>query len=222
MTGARIVFALALATWGLVQLVYVFDGEGPYRDLVVAEAPAAVVLPLRSGGTWHLSREGLVVIHRATLAYVLAEVSAPPVGPDGSPLFSDDENAHLADVRTVFGEVRIAWAAAGLLLLALIVRARRRRELARPLRDGAVLAAAGVVVVGIAAAVAFEPLFLAFHEVFFPQGNFLFDPASSNLLAVYPERYWYGVTIRVGATFVICAAVVSGLATLALRARRAP
>jgi uncharacterized membrane protein len=77
-------------------------------------------------------------------------------------------------------------------------------------------------VVGVAAALAFEPLFLAFHYVFFPQGNFLFDPATSNLLRLYPESYWYGVTVRIGAGFVAVALTLAGAAHLALRSRASP
>ena len=65
-----------------------------------------------------------------------------------------------------------------------------------------------VAVSSIVAAVAFEPMFLAFHYVFFPQGNFLFGPGS-NLIRLYPEAYWYAVTLRVGVAFVVMTAVVA-------------
>ena len=68
----------------------------------------------------------------------------------------------------------------------------------------------------IAAAVAFDPLFLLFHEVFFPQGNFLFAP-ESNLIRLYPEWYWQGVTAGVGLSFIAVALLVAGAAHTALR-----
>ncbi|MBM4435610.1 MAG: DUF1461 domain-containing protein, partial [Chloroflexi bacterium] len=88
-------------------------------------------------------------------------------------------------------------------------------------RAAALWAGGGVVALGIVAAVAFEPAFLAFHYVFFPQGNFLFDPATSQLLRVYPQPYWYGVTLRVGATFIAAMALVAAATSLVLRARGA-
>ena len=72
---------------------------------------------------------------------------------------------------------------------------------------------------GMAAALAFEPAFLAFHYLFFPQGNFLFDPATSQLLRVYPQSYWYGVTLRVGATFIAAMAFLVLVASVASRPR---
>jgi uncharacterized membrane protein len=99
------------------------------------------------------------------------------------------------------------------------VRARRRGGALLLLRAGAVIAAGIVTVIGVAAAVAFDPLFLLFHEVFFPQGNFLFDPATSNLIRLYPEWYWQGITAGVGLSFIAVAIAVAWAAHIALRRR---
>ena len=87
------------------------------------------------------------------------------------------------------------------------------------LRDAAIAAGAGTAAVAVAAAIAFDPLFLLFHELFFPQGNFLFGP-DSNLLALYPDPYWYGVTLRIGLTFVAAMAIIAIAAAATLRQAR--
>jgi len=80
---------------------------------------------------------------------------------------------------------------------------------------GALFGYAGVVVlIGLVAVVAFEPLFLLFHYAFFPQGNFLFDPATSNLIRLYPDWYWEGITLRVGASFVALALALAAVSAL--------
>jgi hypothetical protein len=131
------------------------------------------------------------------------------IGPSLREFYDAAELAHLADVRGVLGGVGVAGAIAALVALVAwrgLPRARVRR---------ATLVAAGLVVVaGAIAAVAFEPLFLAFHELFFPQGNFLFDPARENLTLLYPEAYWIGVTLRLGATAVAACLVVGGALSL--------
>ncbi|HEV8470773.1 MAG TPA: DUF1461 domain-containing protein, partial [Candidatus Limnocylindria bacterium] len=99
-------------------------------------------------------------------------------------------------------------------------RARRDGDALRLVRDGGVVAASGVAVVGIVAVFAFDQLFLLFHELFFPQGNFLFDPSTSNLLRLYPEWYWQGVTAGVAVSFIAAALLAAVGAHLALR--RAP
>ena len=109
-------------------------------------------------------------------------------------------------------------------LFLLIVRLQRARTASsramwRLLRDGSLIAAVSVATIGIVAVVAFEPLFLAFHYLFFPQGNFLFDPATSNLIRLYPDWYWEGISLRVGISFI---AVSLGFVALAhARLRRA-
>ena len=95
-------------------------------------------------------------------------------------------------------------------------RARRRGDALRLVRAGALIAAGIVALIAVAAAVAFDPLFLLFHEVFFPQGNFLFAP-DSNLIRLYPEWYWQGITAGVGLSFVAVALLVAGAAHIALR-----
>lgn len=209
-------FAVALALTGVLLSVYVVAGEGLYERLA---DPAGAVIKIE-GRSRAVDRGALVELHRQTLRYLLGERDSLPDAPGTrSSLFDANERGHMADVRAVFGGVRLVLAVALISLVWRVVRAARRGtlHLARLAQQGATIAAALVAVVGIVAAVAFEPLFLAFHLVFFPQGNFLFDPATSNLLAVYPEPYWYGVTLLLGALFVVSAGVVALAGTVVAR-----
>ena len=125
----------------------------------------------------------------------------------------------MADVRAVFRGAEYAAALALFVLIFRVLRARRRGDALRLVRAGTLIAAGLVAIIGAAAAVAFDPLFLLFHDVFFPQGNFLFDPATSNLLRLYPEWYWQGITAGVGLSFIAVALLVAGVAHRALRQR---
>jgi integral membrane protein (TIGR01906 family) len=148
-----------------------------------------------------------------TRRYVL---DAGPVNPLMRRFFDANELAHLEDVRGVFGSVvNVALTGGVLAVVAGLGLARRR------IRRAALVDAALVVVFGAIAALAFEPLFLAFHEIFFPQGNFLFDPARENLTLVYPEDYWLGVTLRLGATVIAASLLVGGLVSLPIRSNAA-
>ncbi len=90
----------------------------------------------------------------------------------------------------------------------------------RLVRDGALAAVTIVGLIALGVVFAFDQLFLLFHEVFFPQGNFLFDPATSNLLRVWPEWYWEGMFLRVGLSFLALALAVAAAAVLRLRAAK--
>ena len=44
----------------------------------------------------------------------------------------------------------------------------------------------------------------------------MFDPATSNLLRLYPEWYWQGITAGVGVSFIAVALVAAAAAHIAL------
>jgi uncharacterized membrane protein len=140
-------------------------------------------------------------------------------GPGVYEWFTGDEIAHMADVRRVFDGARLL-VPAGLFIMALRMQRARARGLdvmMRLVRDGAIVAGVAVAGIGIVATFAFDAAFLLFHQIFFPQGNFLFDPATSNLVRLYPDWYWQGITLRVGLSFLALAAAVALVASLGLR-----
>ena len=221
------VFSLALAVFGLVALALVWSGDWAYALLARAtgntEAIIVVeVFPDGSFGRMRVELKQLLEWHHGWAAYVTGVGGDPPraVGParlGNKPLFTPDEYAHMADVRNVFAGAQLV----GLLALAVVAfrlrRAWRERRALRLARDGGFWAAGVVALAGVGSAFAFDPLFLLFHETFFPQGNFLFDPATSNLLRLYPEWYWQGITAGVGLSFIAVAILVAGAAHIALR-----
>jgi integral membrane protein (TIGR01906 family) len=142
-----------------------------------------------------------------------------PLPSGASTFFTGDEVAHMTDVRAVFRGAEGAGVLALFVGAFRIERARRRGGALRLVRAGALASAGVVTFIGLAAAVAFDPLFLLFHDVFFPQGNFLFDPATSNLLRLYPEWYWQGITAGVGASFIALALLTAVMTHRALHRR---
>jgi integral membrane protein (TIGR01906 family) len=145
-----------------------------------------------------------------------------PDPPAPGRFYTADEISHMEDVRRVFDGAKLLIPAGFFVMAIRMQRARTRstEAMLRLIRDGAVVAGIAVAAVGIVAAFAFEQAFLLFHEVFFPQGNFLFDPATSNLVRLYPDWYWQGITFRIGLSFIAVAAAVALAASLALRRAR--
>ena len=216
------IFAIAFAVFGLVALALVWSGDWAYaflanlngvKQMTFTFPPRSVLDP----GPVQLSVDLSTVIrswHHPWAAYVTG-VSAEPALPTQG-VFTADEDAHMADVRAVFRGAESA-AALGLFVLVFRVeRARRRGDALRLVRAGSLIAAGIVAVIGVAAAFAFDPLFLLFHEVFFPKGNFLFAP-DSNLIRLYPEWYWQGITAAVGASFIAVSLLAAWAAHMALR-----
>jgi integral membrane protein (TIGR01906 family) len=211
--------AVGFALVGLIGLVAVFDGPDTYRDIARASGVGEAVFHAPPDLVWHVDLNGLVDLHQRTVAYVLGDVpELPRFATSPQPLFTADERAHMADVRAVFAATKVAFAVGLVLVLAVLVLTAPAAR-ARLIRNASLAAGVGVSLIAVAAAVAFDPLFLLFHEIFFPQGNFLF-PANSNLLAMYPDPYWYGVTLRVGLTFVAAMAVIAIASAATLRRAR--
>ena len=201
-------------------LALAYAGPVTYEDLATHEGFARVNFVQHDGSRRVLELRELVGIHNGWLRYITGR-GDPPGGTVIVDYFTADEVAHMRDVRRVFIGFEIAALVAVVATLVLIVRAWRRSRVAALVltRDAAIVSASGTALLATAAALAFDPLFLLFHEVFFPQGNFLFGP-DSNLIALYPDQYWYGVTLRVGLTFVALVAAVALVATATLRQAR--
>lgn len=208
--------AIGFALVGLIGLVAVFEGPGTYRGIAHAQGIDGATFRSPPDRRWIVDLNVLVDLHERTLAYVLGAAPAlPAFATTALPLFDADERSHMADVRAVFQAAKFSFVA-GLVIVLGVLRWTDRAQRMRLIRAAAMAAGFGVSVLAIAAAVAFDPLFLLFHEVFFPQGNFLFGP-DSNLLTLYPDPYWYGVTLRIGLTFVGVMAGVALAATATLR-----
>lgn len=119
----------------------------------------------------------------------------------GTPVLSERERAHMADVRGVFAGffVLVALAAVGL-----AVAARRaagteaRRALWRAMSGGARGLAIALVVVGAFAVFAFDAAFEVFHRLFFSSGSYTFDPATDRLVQLFPVAFWSETAMAVG------------------------
>lgn len=120
----------------------------------------------------------------------------------------------MRDVRTVFlgfalavavsvGAIAVAWRVAG------------GGAVWRGVRFGAVTLIAGVLALGILAAVAFETLFEIFHRIFFSSGSYTFDPATERLVQLFPMSFWFETSIALGVVL-----VTLGVIALVLAERR--
>jgi integral membrane protein (TIGR01906 family) len=213
-------FAVGFMLSGLILLVLVWSGDAAYADIARSSGSARVAfIDHGTGASVDLELASLVREHHAWSAYVTGgSADAPPPGR----FYTADETAHMEDVRRVFDVAKV-FIPAGFFVMAIRLQRARMRSaeaMLRLVRAGALAAGIGVAAIGVVAAVSFDQAFLLFHEVFFPQGNFLFDPAASNLVRLYPDRYWQGITLRIGLSFIAVAAVVALAASVGLRRAR--
>ena len=79
---------------------------------------------------------------------------------------------------------------------------------------GAIGAAA--LVLALVFAVAFDAAFLAFHQVFFPPGTYLFEPGSK-LITLFPGGFWFDASLAAGGAIVLTALAVAVVGVRRLR-----
>lgn len=127
---------------------------------------------------------------------------------DGRPVFNVRELAHMEDVkRVVQGSLRVWYAAlGGLALLGLWARRRGRWSAFRQaLYRGGWLTLILMGLMALAVIAAFGVFFVAFHQVFFEPGTWVFDYRDT-LIRLFPERFWQDVFL-IGALLTVVMAL---------------
>jgi hypothetical protein len=119
-------------------------------------------------------------------------------GPDGAAMYDASEVEHLRDVRQLLWMTFLLGAIGLVAVLVLLERSADGNEILAAVGLGGGLVAVSVVVVGVVGVVAFEPLFELFHQVFFPQGDWAFDPSSQRLVQLYPFAFWQIMAAALG------------------------
>lgn len=134
---------------------------------------------------------------------------------DGVPVLKESERGHMRDVRGVFFGFFAVAGVAGIVLVALFLGARgpaARRRLWHRLEITGYATAIGTIVLGAAGLLFFDAAFTLFHEVFFPGGNWMFDPRTDRLVQLFPEPFWVESTIAVGVTVIALAVLLAVVA----------
>jgi integral membrane protein (TIGR01906 family) len=125
------------------------------------------------------------------------------------PLLDESERSHMTDVSVlvrILGGVVILAAVLAAVSIAWL-RGERRRIGRIMIVSGGLVGAVGLAL-GITFAVAFEPAFRIFHEIFFPPGTWLFEPGS-NLITLFPQPFWFDAALAAGSTIVVAALLVT-------------
>jgi integral membrane protein (TIGR01906 family) len=136
-------------------------------------------------------------VHRVTNSILHDLAFGPPdfaVAVGGEPVLGVRERAHMVDVRNVFFSFGGVALLALLILVNIGILARGRSWFRRAVRRGAIVVAVVIVVLGGVAAIAFDAVFEAFHELFFPAGSFDFA-ATSKLIQLFPDQFWFETSL---------------------------
>ena len=121
--------------------------------------------------------------------------------------FNEQDRLHMDDVQGLFlgGLALRRWAfavlAAALVFLAAACRKEIWRTLARSFQVVLGILAALILFLGIAMARNFNAVFTKFHEIFFDNDLWIFDPAEDYMIRMLPEGLFFDMVIRIGGIF---------------------
>lgn len=127
--------------------------------------------------------------------------------------YSEEGKSHFEDCKVLFDLNAAVLLLSGVTSLTLwLMNKRRLIELQRPwgfapsaVASTAVLAI--FVVLGALVAVDFDTAFTAFHTLFFPgKANWLFDPATDEIILALPETFFMNCAILIGGSVIAISA----------------
>lgn len=126
-------------------------------------------------------------------------------------LFNEREIVHLRDVKGLFRlDYRVLLGTLiytlGYAVISLFWR-KERRQLAQGLLGGGGLTLVLIMALGLAALLNFDRLFWQFHLISFANDFWLLDPTTDYLIMLFPQGFWYDVTL-------FCAIATAGMAVI--------
>jgi integral membrane protein (TIGR01906 family) len=103
--------------------------------------------------------------------------------------FFENELCHLTDVRILLGRALLLTYIFGIFSMVVITLTRNKQFARHSLLAAGIACLALPFIGGIFIYFLFDPTFVLFHEVFFPQGNWSF-PSETLIISTFPGHYW--------------------------------
>lgn len=160
----------------------------------------------------YLNVTQLTELTKQTLNFLLNKDQLPNI-------FANAETDHMADVALLVkqGFYTLVIVFFILILLFIFFKFLGSPEVFYKLfRNGAIFSMVLLFVLALLVLIDFTVNFIYFHNIFFPQGNFIF-PENSLLIQIFPERFFKEIMIYVFMGAVILSSSIITLATYKLR-----
>ena len=145
----------------------------------------------------NMTMDNIMDVTDQMMAYLIgnkAELSViTDVDGETQDFFNEQDRFHMGEVKELFlGGLKIRNIMLVAVLLILILLAART------------LGITGVItiVLGVLFASDFDKYFRIFHEIFFDNDQWMFDPATDYMIRMLPEGFFYDFVFRIGGIFV--------------------
>ena len=165
----------------------------------------------------NMTMDNIMDVTDQMMAYLIgnkAELSViTDVDGETQDFFNEQDRFHMGEVKNLFlGGLKIRNIMLVAVLLILILLAARKADLIKllPRAYFVTLGFSGVITVVLGGLFAsdFDKYFRIFHEIFFDNDQWMFDPATDYMIRMLPEGFFYDFVFRIGGFFVGSLAVV--------------
>lgn len=164
--------------------------------------------------------EDVMLVTSYMMAYLIGEEKelsiVTTVDGETQDFFNDQDRAHMADVKNLFiGGLRIRNICLVVVLLLFLLLIKLKVDMKRML-PGAYLAGLVIFltlagVTGALFASDFTKYFTIFHEIFFTNDLWIFDPETDYMIRMLPESFFADMLARIGLFFAGALALTGGL-----------
>ena len=165
----------------------------------------------------HMEMNDLLDVTDQMMAYLIgnkAELSViTDVDGETQDFFNEQDRFHMGEVKNLFlGGLKIRNIMLVAVLLILILLAARKADMIKllPRAYFVTLGITGVITIVLGGLFAsdFDKYFRIFHEIFFDNDQWMFDPATDYMIRMLPEGFFYDFVFRIGGFFVGSLAVL--------------
>ena len=165
----------------------------------------------------NMTMDNIMDVTDQMMAYLIgkkAELSViTDVDGETQDFFNEQDRFHMGEVKDLFlGGLKRRNIMLVAVLLILILLAARKADLIKllPRAYFVTLGITGVItiVLGVLFASDFDKYFRIFHEIFFDNDQWMFDPATDYMIRMLPEGFFYDFVFRIGGFFVGSLAVL--------------
>ena len=159
----------------------------------------------------NMTMDNIMDVTDQMMAYLIgnkAELSViTDVDGETQDFFNEQDRFHMGEVKNLFLEgLKIRNIMLVAVLLILILLAARKADMIKllPRAYFVTLGITGVItiVLGVLFASDFDKYFRIFHEIFFDNDQWMFDPATDYMIRMLPEGFFYDFVFRIGGFFV--------------------
>ena len=161
-----------------------------YQNIIIEVLKYVTTLPVEEAGAIEIDAEDLAILRQWS--------------------FFENELCHLTDVRILLGRVIFMTYIMSVILLLTITFLRDKPFVRHSLLAAGISCLALPVIGGIFIFFFFDPTFVFFHEVFFPQGNWSF-PQDTLIISTFPGHYWQMAGLLWMAFFLIGGCILTAL-----------